>query len=482
MKIQDRQYQTESVNQLAEGFKQNQRQVFVLPTGGGKTVVFCNIALRAAIRGTKTLILTHREELFKQTFKSLGRVGVGTYILDAKSTRTGLIDEQVIIGMVETVKRRISSGKIQLEPQLIIIDEAHLGNFTKIFTMFPNSKVIGATATPIGKHFYKYYTSMVNVIDIPELIEQGYLMPYRAFQMQEDLSDLEVKRGEYTDESLMNHYNDQKLFDGVIDEWRKKANGLKTICFNVNIEHAENMTKAFNDAGIVSACITSKTDKLERIRTLKAFKDGYISVLQNCGVLTTGYDEPSIKCVIMNRATKSLALFLQCLGRGSRVHEGKDEFLVLDFGLNHNQHGMWSEPRNWTLKPPKKKQDKTDVAPVKSCPSCEALIFASARVCRYCAHEFPIDEKELAEGKMVEVTPKIPDDLVGKAISELSLGELVALQTSKKYKPTFIWRVVRSKGKEAIDNYARTMGYSTGWAFHQKQEMDNCAFNDYKLR
>ena len=482
MKIQDRKYQTDSVNQLADGFKMHQRQVFVLPTGGGKTVVFCNIALRAASRGTRTLILTHREELFKQTFNSLGRVGVGTYILDAKTKRTGLIDEQVIIGMVETVKRRIASGKIQLEPQLIIIDEAHLGNFTKIFTMFPNAKVIGATATPIGKHFYKYYTNMVNVIDIPELVEQGYLMPYRAFLMQEDLSDLEVKRGEYTDESLMSHYNDQKLFDGVINEWRKKASGLKTIVFNVNIAHAENMTKAFNDAGIVSACITSNTDKFERVRTLKAFTDGYIQVLNNCGVLTTGFDEPSIQCVIMNRATKSLVLFLQCLGRGSRLYPNKNEFLVLDFGMNHDQHGMWSEPRNWELKPPKKKKDKTEVAPVKSCPSCESLLFASARKCRYCEYEYPVEEKELADGSMIEVTPKVPSDLVGKAISELNLGELVALQMSKKYKPTFIWRVVRSKGKEAINNYARTMGYSTGWTYRQSQEMDNCEFNDYKLR
>lgn len=482
MKIQDRKYQSDYVTALAEGFKTHQRQVFRLDTGGGKTVVFCNIALRAAQRGTKTLILTHREELFTQTFKSLGRVGVSTYNLDAKSSRTGELDATVIIGMVETVKRRVVSGKISLDPQLIIIDEAHLGNFTKIFELFPFAKVIGATATPVGKHFYKYYTNMVDLIDIPQLVEQGYLVPYRAFQMQEDLSDLEVKAGEYTDESLMNHYNNQKLFDGVIEEWRKKANGLKTICFNVNIEHSINMTKAFNDAGIGSACITSKTDKDERKRILKAFTDGYIPVLNNCGVLTTGYDEPSIECVIMNRATKSLPLFLQCFGRGSRIYPGKKEFIALDFGLNHNQHGMWSETRNWDIKPPKKKKEGIDIAPVKTCPKCESLIFASARTCRYCGHEFPVDDKELAEGSMVEVTPKTPSDLVGKAISELSLGELVALQMSKKYKPTFIWRVVRSKGEEAIDNYARTMGYSSGWAYRQKQEMNNCEFNDYKLR
>lgn len=481
MKIQERKYQTDYVNELAEGFKTHKRQVFRLDTGGGKTVVFCNIAMRAASRGTKTLILTHREELFEQTFKSLGRVGVSTYVLNAKSKRTGIIDDQVVIGMVETVKRRVMGGKISLNPQLIIIDEAHLGNFTKIFELFPDAKVIGATATPVGKHFYKYYTNMVDLINIPELVELGYLVPYRAFQMQEDLSDLETKRGEYTDESLMSHYNNQKLFDGVIEEWKKRANGLKTICFNVNIEHSENMTKAFNDAGIGSACITSKTDKYERVRILKAFTDGYIPVLNNCGVLTTGYDEPSIQCVIMNRATKSLPLFLQCLGRGSRLYPSKEEFIALDFGMNHNQHGMWSEPRVWELKPPKKKRDTLDVSPVKTCPECEAILFASARKCRYCGHEFPVEEKELAEGKMVEVTPKVPEDLVGKSISDLSLGELVALQTSKKYKATFIWRVVRSKGEEAIDNYARTMGYSTGWAFHQKQDMNNCSFNDYKL-
>ena len=483
MKIQDRKYQADSIVGLSDGFKQHQRQVFVLPTGGGKTVVFSEIARRAVLRGTRTLVLTHRTELFSQTFKALGRVGINTLILDAKSNRKGCVDELVIVGMVETVKRRVSAGKIQIDPKLIIIDEAHLGNFTKIFEMFPNAKVIGATATPVGKHFYKYYTNMVNVIDIPDLIDQGYLCNYRAFQMQDDLSDLEVKAGEYTDESLMSHYNNQKLFDGVIDEWRKRANGKKTICFNVNIEHSENMTKAFNEAGIVSACVTSLTEKGERKRILQAFKTGLVTVLNNCGVLTTGYDEPSIECVIMNRATKSLPLFLQCLGRGSRLYPNKDEFIALDFGMNHNQHGMWSEPRQWKIEPPKKNKKKNvDIAPVKTCPKCEAMLFASARLCGFCGHEFSKEDVALATGEMVEVTPQVPDDLKGRKVSDLNTGELIALQLSKRYKPTFIWRVVRSKGEIAIDNYGSAMGYTSGWAYRQKQEMNNCEFNDYLLK
>ena len=306
--IKLRPYQTESIKHLRNGFKDYLRQILCLPTGAGKTVVFSEMVRMAADKKTITLVLTDRIELFKQTFNSLSIHGF--MIQELSADKKGFNpDANVTLAMVKTFKRRsIKSYK----PDLIIIDEAHKGNFNKILDLYPDSKVVGATATPKGKHIPKYYENIVQNIDIPDLIEQDFLVPCKAYQMQDDFSDLEVKRGEYTDASQFNHFNKRKLYSGVIDNWNKYAVGKKTIVFNVNIEHSIQMTNEFNDAGILSECITSKTPKEERKRILKAFSDGLIPVLNNCGILTTGYDEPTIECVIMNRKTKSLPLWLQC--------------------------------------------------------------------------------------------------------------------------------------------------------------------------
>ena len=479
--IELRPYQNDSVQLIRAAFtSKHKRVVLCLPTGSGKTVVFSEMVRLAAERGTRTLVLTDRTELFTQTFKAMGRVGITPQRIHAKGNYTIDPFALVTVGMVETLKRRITKGAA-LDPELIIIDEAHRGNFTKVLDIFPKARVIGATATPVGKHFFKYYTEIVQNIDIPDLIDKGFLSECRAFQMQADLSDLVTKAGEYTDASLLQHYDNQQLFDGVIEQYKEKANGTKAIVFNVNIKHTENMTKAFNDAGIASECVTSKTPTDERERILRAFHMGLFPVLNNCGILTTGYDEPTIETVIMNRATKSLPLWLQCCGRGSRVIDGvKERFTVLDFGMNHDQHGMWAEPRTWKITKPREK--KQDVAPVKECPKCYSMIFASARRCRYCEYEFPFEEKELSQGKMVEVTPKVPPTLTGKRISDLSLIELIELEASKTYKPSFIWRVVRASGKESIREYARMKGHSSGWAWRQEKEIENSSFKDYILR
>jgi superfamily II DNA or RNA helicase len=471
-----RPYQQKAIEDLSKGFKANQRQVLCAPTGSGKTVIFSEIVRRASLKNTQCLILTDRVELFKQTCKTLS---MRVQELNAK-THIASFDHLslVTVGMVETLKRRVLFG---YEPKLIIVDEAHKGNFNKVFELYPNSLVIGATATPVGKHFYKYYQDIVTTIDIPELIEEGYLSNCRAYQMQDDFSDLETKAGEYTDKSLFNHFNNRKLYSGVVDEWLKRCEGKKTIVFNVNIEHSEMMTEEFNNRGINSECITSKTSDAERERILKAFKDGYFPVLNNCGILTTGYDEPSIEVVVMNRKTKSLPLWLQCCGRGSRIYPNKEYFTILDFGQNHDEHGMWSEPREWIIAPPKNKKQKQQAAPVKVCKVCDALNFASARVCVACKNEFEITKQEEVKGVMVEMTPKTPDALLGKKISDLTIDELIVLQKSKKYKASFIWRVVRSIGEVALNDYAKKMNYGQGWVYRQCQQLNESNYKNYQL-
>lgn len=517
-----RPYQTEAAQQCSVALKVIKRVLLVLPTGAGKTVTFSEIVRRVISRNKTVLVLTDRIELFEQTFSALeGHLVeasgednffnavnfVNMQVLHAKSKMANFNPQaKVTVAMVETIKRRLL---VDFEPDLIIIDEAHKGNFTKVIERFPDAMVIGATASPVGKHLFELYGRIVQNIDIPELIEQGYLVPCQSFQMQDDLSDLEVdSTGDYSEKSQWEHYGKSKMYKGVIDEWRAKAEGLKTIVFNVNIEHAEQMNQEFVDSGISSACITSETPKHERERILDDFKKGRILVLNNCGILTTGYDEPTIGCVIVNRATKSLALWLQMNGRGSRpvyapgfdlqILEqrfaairagGKEKFICLDFGMNHKEHkGPWQQARHWELKPPRKSAERA--AATKVCPKCEAMVYASVSKCAHCGFDgWGMDkgERELHTGVMVEVKakPTVPPELVGKRLSECDMRDLAILQKSKRYSAAFVWLVVRSKGEPGINEYAGIMQYKPNWAKKQletAQDPQQCVFSDFTLQ
>jgi len=473
-------YQLKAVSDLRSGFLANyQRQVLQSATGSGKTIMFSDMAFKTLQRGNKVIIITDRIELCKQTFKAISHYDNTVEVMTAGARISP--NPKCIIAMVETLNNHLRKGW-DWKPDLIIIDEAHKGNFTKILDHWLNVRTIGATATPIGKHFHKYYQHIVTTKDIPHLIEDNRLSPCRPYQMQDSFDDLKKSRGEFTDDSLFSHFNKPKLYSGVVEKWKEKATGLKTLVFCVNIKHAEETAKAFNDAGILAECITSKSTKEDRDRILRAHQTGCFNVLVNCGILTTGYDDPTIKCIVVNRATLSLPLWLQMCGRGSRVFKGKSEFLILDFGMNHDRFGRWDSPRVWDLKAPKKKSDKLQAAPVKLCPSCEAMLHVSVRTCEFCGYKYPEISSEQKDGELVEVPKYIPSELIGRRISSLSLLEIFELQKAKRYKASFCWRVVRSQGDEAIFNYAKLAGYSRGWSKRQLEDINNSEFTDYLLK
>ena len=474
-----RPYQRDAINQLRESFsKGNKRVILSLPTGAGKSVVFSEMVRLAVEKGTKVLVLTDRTELFKQTIAHLGRVGVPVEEI-APDKKQIYHDAPVYLAMIETLKRRLKKLEF-LKPELIIIDEAHKASFNQLFDVFPDALVIGATATPVGAHFFEYYTGIVQNIDVPDLVNAGFLVPCKPYQMQDDFSDLKVQRGEFSPQSLGMHYNKPYLYEGVIENWKRYALNKKTVVFNVSIEHTHNVHEAFLAAGISSECITSKTKKEERERILNAFTQGAFKVLNNCGILTTGWDEPSVECIVINRATQSLPLFLQCMGRGSRLYKNKKEFIVLDFGGNHTRLGMWNENRIWEIK---KKRETSGEAPVKACPNCNAVVHASTPTCPECTFIFPVKEKEIKRGVMVEVRPTTPKEFIGKKIGDLSIQELCTLQKKGggKYKATLIWRIVRSKGYEALHVYQEAMGYANGWRYKQENKMSDSNFTNYTI-
>lgn len=477
--IELRPYQQESISLLRDAFKNKHRRIVLcLPTGAGKTVVFSEMVRLAAEKGTQVFVLTDRVALFEQTFGALKRVEIHPQLI-AAGKKIFSKDAPVSVGMVETVNRREFAD---YNPALIIIDEAHKGSFNKIIDRWPNAKVIGATATPIGKHFFKYYTDIIANIDTPELIEHGFLAPCKAYQMQDDFSDLKVSGNDYSEESLFQHFNKAKLYAGCIEEYTKRTPGQKAICYCVNVQDTVNTFESFRAVGLPVYVVHSKMKDSERNYMKRQFEADEHGVMVNCGILTTGYDHSPISVGMVKRATMSLALWLQMCGRPARIYRTKPHFTILDFGGNHTRHGLWDEPRTWTIEPPKKKKLKEQPAPVKKCPQCEAIIAARAMKCQFCGHEFPESKEELKLGVMVEVKPKLPGQLQGRKVGDLSVDELIELQKSKTYKASYVWRVIRTNGEESIKEFAAKMGYKDGWVQNQINDLDNVGFKNYVLK
>lgn len=476
-----RPYQTGAVDGLALGFAKYLRQIYQAPTGSGKTVVFSEIVRRASVKNKRVVICTNRIELFTQTLKALSITGKHIQLINAEN-KTISPYADINLAMVETLKRRIKAG-FKIDPDIIIIDECHIASFNSIIDHFPNTRILGCSASPLGKHIFKYYQNIICAPQISELIAQGYLCDYKAYEMRDDISDLEKdSTGEYTESSLFKHYNKTERYAGVIQEYINRINGLKTIVFCVNVEHTINTCASFRAAGISAEYVTGETPKQKRKEIFLAFSRGNIMVLVNCGIAVFGYDEPSIQAVILDFATTSLPKFLQTIGRGSRIYRNKEVFFCLDFGKNHSTHGMWSQDRTWSLTPPSKRKAKIGAAPIKKCKQCEAVIAAQAKSCKYCGYVFEEGKKELKEGVMVEVKPPVPSAFVGRKVADLGLTELAELQKSKAYKASYVWRVIRNKGEDAIKEFASLMGYKNGWIDRQIKDQENSNFKNYILK
>lgn len=376
----------------------------------GKTVMFSYIVSNAVAKGSKVLIITDRIELLTQAGGSLSKFGVSVSIINADSRPTSL-NAQCYVSMAQTLTRRKEIHiytKYLKEVDLVIIDEAHKATFDSFFEYFGvNTKVIGATATPVRvgnqKPLNDFYSNIVETCSISQLIEDGFLNPSKSYGVPVDLSSVKTKGNDYDDSSLSNFYDDNTLYTGAVNNYIKHANGTKALLFCSGVVNSQRICQEFKKKGIAAEHIdAASTSKQERKRILEDFEKGEIKVLCNVGILTTGYDCPSIETIILYRATKSLPLFLQMCGRGSRLSEGKKHFNILDFGNNISTHGFWEEDREWSLK--KKRNKKTKgAAPIKECKNCEALVPAIAKECNYCGYVFPVKEVETKEVVLEEL-------------------------------------------------------------------------------
>jgi len=330
-----RPYQLESVEavkNLEVGFN----GIISLPTASGKTVIMSAIANATVGR---VLIIIQSTILRKQTIEKLLNTNPD---LDIGSVQASLnqVSNKIVIGTRQSLT---SSKSTRLEKmseygdfEVVIFDEAHqaCGQIKKILDKLnPNIKVIGLTATPYSPDMTKVFHGIIYEKPILEMINNKYLCEPKAIYVHSDtdLSGVKTIAGEFNQRQLEDAVNTDNRNDIIVKSYIKYASDRKsTIVFASGIAHARDISQVFNDNGIDCDYIDSTIEDSKREEVMDRFNSGKLPVIVNCGILTVGYDKNEVDALLFARPTKSKILYVQCLGRGLRTSEGKENCLVID--------------------------------------------------------------------------------------------------------------------------------------------------------
>jgi DNA repair protein RadD len=381
----------------------------VIPTGGGKTPVIASICKDAVtLWNGRVLILAHVKELLEQSADKLSEVcpeqkfGVYSAGLNRRDTR-----ESVIVAGIQSVFRRAC----ELDAfDLIVVDEAHLippdgdGMYQQFLaearTVNPDVRIIGMTATP-----YRMKDGVICTLDnflnhvcyevgVRELIDSGFLTSLitKVGNQQIDTSGLHVRGGEFVVGEVEVLMDDDGLVNAACQEIIDYSTDRRSVLiFASGVQHGQHVARVLKEThGVECGFVCGDTPTGERDEILSRFKSGQLKFLCNINVLTTGFDAPNIDCVAMLRPTMSAGLYYQMVGRGFRVHPGKQNCLVLDFGGNVERHG----PVDAIDFSPVDSRGDGAAAPTRKCPGCQSLVAAGYMTCPVCDFEFPSPDRK----------------------------------------------------------------------------------------
>jgi superfamily II DNA or RNA helicase len=278
---------------------------------------------------------------------------------------------------------------------------------------YPAALHIGLTATPYradGRGLGDAYGELIVVASPRELIAEGFLVEPRVFTVpteeRADLSHVRVTRGEYSASDLDDAMNRQGLVGNIVAHWQTHASQVRTVVFAVSIDHSRNIVKRFQEAGVPAEHLDGNTPTAERDAILRRLDSGETLVVGSVGTLSEGWDQPSVKCAVLARPTKSTGLYLQQVGRILRPWNGQCA-IVLDHAGCVLEHGLPQADREFTLET--KPKTRPGQAPVRACPACFRVVGISTPRCPQCGYELIAERdfpKELA-GELVEVTAPI---------------------------------------------------------------------------
>ncbi|WP_438964143.1 DEAD/DEAH box helicase [Winogradskyella sp.] len=352
-------YQQGAIGKIFEKFDtapHDYHLLYQLPTGGGKTVIFSEM-VRQYLKNhnKKVLVMTHRIELCNQTSKMLTSFGVTNKIVSSNANLDDQAEYTCFVAMVETLNNRLSDNMLDIsDVGLVIIDEAHYNSFTKLFKFFEKSFILGVTATPLSSNkdlpMKDNYNELIAGETIENLIENEFLARAETYAYDMGLTSLEIgSNGDYTVKSSEDLYTSPAMLQKTIDAYKKHSLGKKTLIFNNGINTSISVYYAFRQAGLPIMHLDNTANKKQRRQILDWFHETPDAILTSVSILTTGFDEPTIDTILLNRATKSLTLYYQMVGRGSRILNNKSKFTIIDLGNNLYRFGPWGADLDWQL-------------------------------------------------------------------------------------------------------------------------------------
>jgi DNA repair protein RadD len=403
------------ISDLRAALQKTRRVVLQSPTGWGKTVVAADIVARAQERRKKVLITVPAVSLIDQTVEALWSQGIrGVGVIQANHEMTDW-SQPVQVASVQTLIKRAEKP----EAHVVIVDECHKW-FRYFGTWFASEawrKVpfIGLSATPWLKGLGSYFDKLVVGNTIAQMIEEKTLAPFRVFAAShpdlEGVRSVRSTNGEidYVETDLAERMNRPKLTADIVQSWKQLAEDRPTICFAVNRDHAAQLAKEFESAGVPSGYMDCETPRQERGELRRRFQNGDIRVMCNVDVIGLGVDWPEVSCISYCRPTRSEMRYVQNIGRGLRIAKGKDDLIVIDHSDTTMRLGFVSDIFHEELDDGKPKIN--GAAPMelpKECPKCHYLKRPRMAKCPACGfvvehHATPI---KVQTGALREVKPE----------------------------------------------------------------------------
>jgi superfamily II DNA or RNA helicase len=418
----ERAYQREAQEKARDAIRSGHKRIILqLPCGGGKTVIAAEITKSAKAKGNKVLFLVNRRELVFQARDKMRDYGLRCGVIMAGEPHDHEADTQV--ASMQTYVRRMDLDELRFnrwwhDSDLIFVDECHTSispTYQKILRAYGDRAiVIGLTATPCrsdGRGLGAYYSKIVKTISTGDLIDQGFLTPYRYFApFTPDLSDVPIVANDYSLGYLGEKLNRKHLIGDIYENWSIICPDRPTIIFATTIKHSLAIAQRFQEAGVAAEHIDHKTPKGERDIILKRYLYRDVQVLVNQGILCEGTDLPLTSCIVFARPTKSYGRFVQMGGRGGRPSDetGKRDCIILDHGGCVNEHGFLEDDREWSLDD-KQKAWHSYLPPEKEerpviCQTC-GCVTKGGTVCPQCGSPIKRYGKNVdtREGELVEV-------------------------------------------------------------------------------
>ena len=419
----------------------NRKTLLVLPTGCGKTVVFAKITEECVRSGERVLILAHRGELLEQAADKIGKAtGLKCAVEKAEDSCIGSW-YRVVVGSVQSLMREKRIGQFTSDYfDTIIVDEAHhciSDGYQRVLQHFDQAKVLGVTATPDRgdmKNLGSFFDSLAYEYTLPQAIKEKYLSPIKALTipLTLDLSGVSVQAGDFRAADIDTAL-DPYLYQ-IADEMAAHCANRKTVVFLPLIKTSQKFRDILNSKGFRAAEVNGNSD--DRAAILSDFDAGRYNVLCNSMLLTEGWDCPSVNCIVVLRPTKVRSLYCQMVGRGTRLCDGKDDLLLLDF--------LWHTERHELCHPAHLICQSDDVAQQMTHNMQDAACPVDIEAAEQKAAEDVVAQREEALAKQLEEMKHRKRKLVDPVQFEMS----IQAADLSEYTPSFGWEMSPPSDKQ----------------------------------